>query len=352
MREKVFVYAKTFTSAHIVCRSSRKLPTAKVGSIMFYPLHVSALFFPVAAWLLGRRLIKRLGGSWVMSADNPFELGLVALLLSYASGGSLLVHVHTDFLSPFFRAFATKDRIRYWIGCFVVKRASCVRVVSERIKKSLLEEGLASQGSKITVLSIATDIERFLNAPRGTEDKLKGYSFKMIAVGRFVDKEKNFSMLISMMRDFIKTCPQSVLVLAGGGPDRENYKRQVASYKLERNVIIEQWREDLASFYKSFDVLLLSSNYEGWGRVALEAMAAGLPVIMTDVGVAGEVIKDGINGLVVPVGDGESFLKACLKLYKDSDLRIKFASRSQEIARGFLSANYMEDYSKIIANCG
>jgi GxxExxY protein len=170
-----------------------------------------------------------------------------------------------------------------------------------------------------------------------------GYDFKIISVGRFVDKEKNFSMLLEVMREFVKVCPKALLVLVGDGPARENYKLKITNYKLDRNVIIEPWRDDLPSFLKSFDLFALPSNYEGWGRVVIEAMASGLPVVMTDVGLAGEVIKDGENGLVVPVGDKEAFFGAILDLYKNPEKRKKIALVGLETVKN-LEPRTKEEY--------
>ena len=160
-----------------------------------------------------------------------------------------------------------------------------------------------------------------------------------------MDKEKNFSMPIEMMRDFVKICPQAVLVLVGDGPDRENYKLQATNYKLEKNVIIEPWRDDLPSFYKSFDLFLLPSNYEGWGRTVVEAMASGLPIIMTDVGLAGEIVIDGENGMVVPVGSKEAMLAGCTLLYHDSKKRYRLAGAGLKTAKR-ISEQSKDDYLK------
>ena len=62
---------------------------------------------------------------------------------------------------------------------------------------------------------------------------------------------------------------------------------------------MEPWTDDPFSYYKTADLFLLTSNYEGYGMAVVEAMAAGCPVIMTDVGLAGEVLIDKKDGLVV-----------------------------------------------------
>ena len=205
-------------------------------------------------------------------------------------------------------------------------------------------------------MPIFTDIKKFLEAKKDPiiEERFRNYDFKMIAVGRFVDKEKNFSMLIEMMKNFIKICPKAILVIVGDGPDREKYKIQITNHKLKNHVIIEAWRDDLESFYKSFDLFLLSSNYEGWGRTAIEATASGLPIVMTDVGVAGEFIKDGKNGSIVPVSDKDRFLRSCRDLYLDSEKIKSFISAGYESLKNLRiksQQEYLKEYEKSIKLC-
>ncbi|HEY4497260.1 MAG TPA: glycosyltransferase, partial [Candidatus Paceibacterota bacterium] len=66
------------------------------------------------------------------------------------------------------------------------------------------------------------------------------------------------------------------------------------------------------------------SNYEGYGRTVIEAFAAGCPVVMTDVGIAGEIVVDQKNGLVVPVGDVLALTQALVIVYKDEAFRKTF----------------------------
>ena len=138
-------------------------------------------------------------------------------------------------------------------------------------------------------------------------------------------------MLIEIMRDFVKICPWALLVLVGDGPDKISYQRLVARYGLQNNIVIEKVLSDtLPSFLKSFDLFVLSSNYEGWGRVVIEAMASGLPVVMTDVGLAGEVVKNGENGMVVPVGDKKKFFSILQELAQDTAKRARLKNAALE----------------------
>ena len=198
----------------------------------------------------------------------------------------------------------------------------------------------------------------------------------MIAVGRLVDKEKNFSMLLGVMKEFVKISPAAFLAIVGYGPDKNRYDFLVKQNRLENNVIIGDEKEMkalvcsgaekaterpeagegdfLPSFYKSFDICVISSNYEGWNRVAIEAMAAGLPVVMTDVGCAGEVVRNGEDGIVVPVRDQGALRDAIIRLYRNPSERERMSRHAKETNAGlqfFSQEEYLDRYSDVLLKC-
>ncbi|MBI2121759.1 MAG: glycosyltransferase family 4 protein [Candidatus Sungbacteria bacterium] len=343
---RVCAYADFFDSYHIISKTLRRVAPFNVGKLYLWPINFRyKLGWPLGAILLGKKIAREQKID-IIDAQDPAESGFAAWFISYLTGKPFRLQIHTDIMSPWYRRASWKEWMRYGLAKFLIPRADCIRVVSERIRKSILDSRFMIHDSRIAVLPIFTDVSKFLSAERNSEidERFREYDFKMIAVGRFVDKEKNFSMLIEIMRDFIKICPRALLVIVGDGPDRDRYKLQATNYKLlDRNIIIEPWRNDLPSFLKSFDLCVMPSNYEGWGRTAIEAMAAGLAVVMTDVGLAGEVVKNGENGRVAPVGDKNAFLRAIIGLYKNRAERMRLASAARKTAEG-LSAQSKSDY--------
>lgn len=338
-------YAKLFDELHIIVFVKDSYISLPCGNLFIYSL---SGVFPINFLRIiaqGYRILHKITID-VISVQAPDEYGLIGFLLSKLFAVPLQVQVHTDIMSPWYRRASWKEFMRYWLARFLIPRAGSLRVVSQRIRKSIYRiNGIRTVLSTVHVLPIFTDTSKFRLAVRDsrTDERFHNYSFKMIAVGRFVDKEKNFSMLIEAMREFVKICPRALLVLVGDGPDATNYKLQIINYNLEQNVIIESWRNDLPSFYKLFDLYLMSSNYEGWGRTVIEAMASGLPVIITDVGLAGEVVINGENGVIVPVGDKEKFFEAVSRLYHDSEKRRYLAKAGVETIKS-LSPRTKEEY--------
>lgn len=217
--------------------------------------------------------------------------------------------------------------LRKMIFKYAVKRADSIRVVSERMKKFLVEE-IGVVENKIKVLSIFTDISLFTITGRSYAAKKP---FILLSVGRLVPV-KNVAMQIEAMEVIIKTHPEVELHIVGDGILREKLEALAKEKGLEKNVKFLGWQKDMPQFYKDADVFVLTSDSEGWGMVVVEAGASGLPIVMTDVGCAGEFIKDGESGLIVPVGDKKKFIEAILELIENADLRKKLGENAAKAA--------------------
>jgi len=348
-------YAGLFDGLHIVVLCRDLVEDQQEGNLFLYAGYGAV--WPVRlfrAWMLGRSCMARARCA-VITAQGADETGIVAWLLARRYRIPFQLQMHTDIMSPWHRRASWKERARYLLARFLIPRAACVRVVSERIRRAIVSS-MKNQELRITVLPIFTDVSRFISAAPDPkiERRFADYDFKIIAVGRFVDKEKNFSMLIDAMRIFVRINPRVLLVIVGAGPDRKNYESRVRNHGLEKSVMLEPWRNDLASFYKSFDLFVSSSNYEGWGRAVIEAMAAGLPVVMTDTGLAGEVVKNQENGIVVPVGDRRALSQAMETLSKDEKKRKRLATAGRQTAKNLqpaTRAEYLAHYRECFESC-
>src|SRR3989344_3316211 len=255
----------------------------------------------------------------VITAQDPFETGLVGYLLGRRKQIPLELQAHTDFLSPYFFRESLKNKIRVLLARFLVKKADHLRVVSERIKKSVVAQ-IGYPESRIELRPIFVDTEKIKRSPIKT-DLHKKYPGKfIILMASRLTREKNISLAIEAFAGIMNQelrIKNPLLLIVGDGPERENLELRIKNYavpagrqELRSNAVIEPWTDDLASYYKTADLFLLTSNYEGYGRTVIEAQAAGLPILMTDVGVA--------IGEVVPVGDKAALVAALNKIMDNS----------------------------------
>lgn len=356
VRVRMRAYASLFDALHVIVPAARPEQQCQEGNLFIYSAyHRNSFLRKMKFYTIAHTLAQNIHFD-VMTVQGPDEVGVLGFFVSRKFHIPLQIQVHTDVLSSWYRRASWREYIRYFLARFLLPRASCIRVVSARIAHSL-EKELGIESSRISILPIVSDLTPFFHGVKNShiEEQLKAYHFRIVAAGRFVEKEKNFSMLIRMMPQLLKIVPDAALYLVGDGPDRGLYQNSISRLHLERNVILESWRDDLFSVYKSFDLFLLPSNYEGWGMAVIEAMAAGVPVVMTDVGLAGEVVRHGENGIVVPVGDEKAFLDAIIDMYHHNEKRMRIVYNALQTAREFARENhktYLQKYKESFMICG
>jgi len=286
---------------------------------------------------------------YLVTAQDPFETGMVGWRLAKKFNLPLHLQIHTDFLSPYFERESLLNKVRVLMAKFLIKRkqVKCIRVVSERIKNSLLL--VTRCPLRIMVLPIFVDVKKIEVAPITVDlhKKYPQFDFIILMASRF-SQEKNIPMAIEAMSEVIKKYPKAGLILVGDGPMREALKLQITNYKLQNNIILENWADDLASYYKTANLFLLTSNYEGYGMTVVEAMAAHCAVVMTDVGLAGDILTDEYSGLAVPVDDKEKIVEAILKMIENRALRENMIGSAQKTVDEVVHSKekYLEDYKK------
>lgn len=143
--------------------------------------------------------------------------------------------------------------------------------------------------------------------------------------------------------DFVETArrahardPRLRFAFAGDGDLRPDVERAIAAAALGGVVRLLGWRDDVPALLAALDLFLLTSRFEGLPRAALQAVAAGVPVVATDTGGIAEVITSGEGGVLVPVGDVEAAVRAVVRLAADPGERRRLASG----ARSRLGADF------------
>lgn len=272
----------------------------------------------------------------LISTQDSFETGFAGWIISKFFHIPLQLQIHTDFSSLFFRKESLLNKIRFLLAKFLIPRADCFRVVSRRLKNKLIGEFNIDE-EKIAVIPIFAEIGNLKLPARqslaggeiGNLEKERRDKFVFLTVGRLV-LVKNIEMQIKAVFAIMKEYSNIELWVVGEGQEKGNLKLEIRNLGLEKNVKLLGWHDDLEKFYRQADVFLLSSNYEGWGMAVIEAASCGLPIIMTDVGCAGEAIKNNESGIVIPVGNQKKLEDAMIKLIKNSELRKKLGENARQ----------------------
>jgi len=152
----------------------------------------------------------------------------------------------------------------------------------------------------------------------------------IVSVGR-LELQKNYKVLIEAFEMYHKDHPDYSLHIYGEGGLREELQSRIDVGKAKNNIVLEGFCDNVIELIRNASMFVMTSDYEGMPNALMEAMAIGLPVISTDCPIGGprELIEDGVNGLLVNVGDAKGTAKAMSKIADD----IEFASKIGEEAK-------------------
>ena len=173
-----------------------------------------------------------------------------------------------------------------------------------------------------------------------------GTTKSFLAVGRFSHQHKGFDLLIEAFHLFSQRNKEWKLDIVGEGVEENLYRSLIKKYNLEERVTIHPFTNQIQDYYSKAQIYVLSSRWEGFGLVLVEAMAHGLPVISSDLPTSKEIMGD--FGLYFKNGDIEDLAK---KL--EDATRIDWKTKSQEafeIAKRFDISNIIQRWNELIEN--
>ena len=360
-RARIIEYGSLFEELHIVVFTKRNIQLTtnnlQLGeNIWVYPTRSwNRWFYPFNGARIAKMIIKEGGeGPWIVSAQDPFEAGLAAKWASKKTGAKLHIQVHTDFLSPFFKLQSMLNILRLRIAGKILPHADGIRVVSPRIFHSLTKH-FTLDAKRLSVLPIFSEKKDLSNIlPYDYKKDNPNWIFTIISVGR-LEPEKNFELAIRTVKIVSQKYPNIGLVIIGDGSLKKYLKSLVDSLGLSKNVLfIDSWQKNLSPFYLGAEIYLQTSNYEGFGLASVEAAYAGLPVITTDVGVAGWIFKNGENSKICPVGDDKCLSFEIIKVIENNQLREQIIGKLKNSFGGELiqsKTEYLKRYKESIENC-
>jgi glycosyltransferase involved in cell wall biosynthesis len=214
--------------------------------------------------------------------------------------------------------------------------------VSDQVRDDLVGFGVAPR-DKFTVVPYGFDLNARVDssaknrsarrAAEGLDDAfVVGWAGRLTAIKRPDDLIRVISLV-----------PDAVLVLAGDGELRGEIEERAQALGVADRVRFLGYIEDLGSWYGAFDAFLLTSANEGAPVVAIEALAAGVPVVATAAGGTGSVVDDGETGFLAPVGDVAALAGHLERLRTDSGLRIAMSAEGARRAHERFAATRMVD---------
>lgn len=199
-------------------------------------------------------------------------------------------------------------------------KLSTVQVmVSERLRKTCVEHGLAPDG-KVRVISGGFDARQFAKLPTRSQARTAlGLPVEGVVIGTVscMKPGKRVGDFVEVCKQMRSEIPNMMAVVAGDGELRQEIQRQIDLGGLEESIRLLGWRRDVPAIMAALDVFVLMSAHEGLGLVVLEAMAAGVPVVATRVDGCIEIIEETRAGVLIERGDIEGGSAAVVRLLND-----------------------------------
>lgn len=156
----------------------------------------------------------------------------------------------------------------------------------------------------------------------------------LASIGR-LHPVKGHRALLAMLPAIVRSCPRALLLVIGDGPERVACEELTARLGMTAHVRFLGRRSDVPRLLSAIDLVLMPSQSEGLGLAAIEGLAAGRPVIAFAVGGLPEVVTDGVDGRLVPAGDGAAFTQAVIETLRDPPRRLAYARGAAASAQRF-----------------
>lgn len=274
-----------------------------------------------------RALIRSVAPDIVHAHMPPAEIYTRLALLFLRPAQVMVISKHND--EPFFRGPGQRA-----IGSWVARRAARMIAISDAVNAYALNH-LNMSADRVTTVHYGINPRPYEQISENrrqdvrTEWGIPPGAWVIGTVARLVPQKALHVLLMAYAQYRVQARQASRLVLVGRGPLEAELKALSGQLGLENEIIWAGFREDIPVVMNAFDTFVLTSSYEGFGLVLLEAMAAGRPVVASRVSAIPEIVQDGMTGLLRESGDHEGFAHALLGL-EETDVRARLGTAGHD----------------------
>lgn len=284
------------------------------------------------AWMVYRRARH----ADVVLALDPVSTGLPAMFAARVAGKPFLVKVVGDYsweqgVQRFGVTQQLDDFVREARVPFPVRM---LRFVQSRVARSARQVIVPSEYLKRIVSTWGIDAERIVVIPNAFEhvpgtERVSQEGRYVLTAGRLVPW-KGMTGVIEAMDLVHQKHGDVSLLIAGDGPERAQLETAASLSACPTTFTGALTHDKLMALMRGADVFVLNSSYEGLSHLLLESLSSGVPTVATRVGGNPEVIRDGENGLLVPVGDTLALADAIARLVSDDELSQKLSEEAKK----------------------
>lgn len=238
------------------------------------------------------------------------------------------------------------DKSYFPITKFSIERSDGITSVSRDVRRETYEVFGVPNDIRVIYNFVNTDIYRPIENRPNDEKRLMHISnFRPV---------KRVTDCIRVLAAVLKQTPAH-LYMVGDGPDRPEAHRLARDLGIERQVTFLGKQDHVERLFPQMHVLLMPSEMESFGLGALEAMACGVPPVATRVGGLPELVTDGVDGFLEPVGDIEAQSRRVVELLTDEDRHRAMAEAARKtaverFASSMIIPQYVKYYEEVVAN--
>jgi glycosyltransferase involved in cell wall biosynthesis len=269
------------------------------------------------------RLIKRIKPHIVHTHTS--KAGVLGRLAAYLAGVPIIIHTpHGHIFHSYYGYLLT--RIIVFVERILSLMTDKITALTNRERDEHLEQGIASIG-KYVIIHSGVMLRQIMNKDIDVETEKKKLGIPQNSnvigtVGRLVPI-KGHKYLVSAAKRVTKEFDNTVFVFVGDGYLESKLERQAESLGVRKNTIFAGWRNDVIDLLGLCDIFVLPSLNEGMGKVLIEGMALGKPIVASRVGGIIDLVKNGDNGILVTPRDSDALAEAILKLVRNKNLAQK-----------------------------
>ncbi|MBN2288472.1 MAG: glycosyltransferase family 4 protein [Candidatus Glassbacteria bacterium] len=251
------------------------------------------------------------------------KAGTLGRIAAKLTGVPIIIHTfHGHVFHSYFGFFRT--RFFLWLERVLAKFTDVIITVSEQQRDEIIKYRIA-EPDKIIAIPLGLDLKPFIDSKADPNELRREFSIpeqtKLVGIVARLVPIKNHVCFLEAARLVLDHCSDVCFMIIGDGELRGALEQKARELGLQDRVIFMGFQHNLEKIYAGLDIVALSSYNEGLPVALIEAMAAGKPVISTEVGGVVDLILDGYNGLLVPSNQPGDLAEAVLYLLEHPERR-------------------------------
>ena len=276
-----------------------------------------------------RRIIKQLKPDIVYAHSS--KAGAFARIADLGLNNKVIYNPHGWAFNM--QQSAKKKEMCKWVEKISAHFCDKIVCISDAEKESALREKIC-KSSKLQVIYNGIDLEEIEKTTPMSRDQLgiPKDAFVVGMVGR-LSKQKAPDTFVKAAKLIKEKIPNAFFLMVGDGELRDQVESLSNQYDLGSSFLITGWVDNPAAYMKIMNVGMLLSRWEGFGLVLPEYMACGIPIVATNVDAIPNIVKDGVNGMLVDKDDYHKAADAVDRLFKQPDLKSSLVKVESNIVK-------------------